>query len=376
MDVAVKEKRPIEMIDSRQLESLRVFHEVARALTSNLQLDALLRTIMAQMEDFFGPEQWSLLLMDDEAASLRYALSSNLDDELFKDVRVPLGEGIAGWVASSGDNLIVPNVTADEEWRQYAIDHPDLNLQSIACMPIRHGDRVLGVLQLHNTKVSLQPETAIFLHALCDYTAIALENARNVDKIHKLSLTDDCTGLFNSRCLYDMVGEEIKASLPAGANHRVRSINPKPFSLLFLDLDHFKSINDTHGHLIGSRLLAEIGGVIKRTIGPNHAAFRYGGDEFVCLLRGLDKSDALKLAEELRMALLNMQFLTAAKLEIKISGSFGLATYPEDGATLQEIVRSADTMMYHAKSEGRNRIAVADGTRSNSLPPMKGSRHT
>jgi diguanylate cyclase (GGDEF)-like protein len=375
MDVVVKDKRQLESIDSRQLESLRVFHEVARALTSNLQLEPLLRTIMAQMEDFFGPEQWSLLLMDEDGTSLRYALSSNLDDELFKDVRIPLGEGIVGWVASSGENLIVPNVATDEEWREYAIEH-ELNLQSIACMPIRHGSRVLGVLQLNNTKVNLQAETAVFLHALCDYTAIALENASNVDRIHKLSLTDDCTGLFNSRCLYDMVGEEIKSSLPPGANHRVRSINPKPFSLLFLDLDHFKSINDTHGHLIGSRLLAEIGGVIKRVIGPNHAAFRYGGDEFVCLLRGLDKPDALKLAEELRLALLDMKFLSAAKLAIKISGSFGLATYPEDGATLQEIVRSADTMMYHAKSEGRNRIAVADGTRSTELPPMKGSRHT
>jgi diguanylate cyclase (GGDEF)-like protein len=372
----VKEKRQLESIDSRQLESLRVFHEVASALTSSLQLENVLRTIMAQMADFFGPEQWSLLLLDEEAQNLHYALSYGIDEELLRDVRIPLGEGIAGYVAATGDPLVVPDVSVDDDWREYAAENPGMHLQSIACLPIRHGARTLAVLQLHNSKLDLLPDSSIsFLRVLCDYTAIALENARHVKLIHHLTITDDCTGLFNARCLYDMLGDEIKANTPAGK--RVVPINQQHFSLLFLDLDHFKSINDTHGHLIGSRLLAEIGGVIKRTIGPAHAAFRYGGDEFVCLLRHMDKMEAFTLAEELRLALTKTPFLASSGMKIGITGSFGLATFPQDGDTLQEIVRSADTMMYNAKAEGRNRIAVADSSQPpKGIPPVKGSRHT
>jgi len=332
---------------------------------------------MAQMEDFFGPEQWSLLMVNEETSQLHYALSAGIDKSILRDVRLKMGEGIAGYVAASGNPLVVPDVHADPEWRQYAALHPELHLHSIACLPIRHGDRTLAVLQLHNSKLDLLPDSSVsFLRVLCDYAAIALENARNVKLIHDLSITDDCTGLFNARYLYDMLEQEIAVCRSPGANSRVVSITPPQFSLLFLDLDHFKSINDTHGHLIGSRLLAEIGGVIKRTLGPEHAAFRYGGDEFVALLRGQDKAAATQTADRLREELISTPFLSAAGMSISITGSFGLATFPEDGDSLHAIIRSADTMMYHAKAEGRNRIAVADPERLAKLPVSKSSRHT
>ena len=365
----------VTSIEARQLESLRVFHEVASALTSNLELDSLLRTIMEQMEDFFGPEQWSLLLFDEQDKTLHYALSAGIDEELLRDVRLPLGEGIAGFVASSGNPLVVPNVSSDPEWSEYAAAHPEQHLQSIACLPIRHGDRTLAVLQLHNTKLDLMPDSSVsFLRALCDYAAIALENARHSELTRRLTITDDCTGLFNARHLYDTLEEEIRKLQALNAS-RVVSIQPAHFSLLFLDLDRFKSINDTHGHLIGSHLLAEIGGVIKRTLGPEHAAFRYGGDEFVCLLRNLDKPAATELAERLRAAVAGTTFLTGEGLAIAITGSFGLATFPQDGNTLQDIVRSADTMMYVAKSRGKNCIAVADSSGPDAPPLNPGSRH-
>jgi len=132
----------------------------------------------------------------------------------------------------------------------------------------------------------------------------------------------------------------------------------KVFSLMFVDLDHFKSVNDTHGHLVGSRLLAEIRGLMKRSLGPNNAAFRYGGDEFVALLPGMGKAAAIgttmALCEDLRAA----RFLEGAGLSLSVSGSFGLASYPEDGNTVATILRAADTMMYEAKLT-RDNVAVA-----------------
>jgi diguanylate cyclase (GGDEF)-like protein len=369
----LREKREFEPVDHRQLDHLRVFHDVARALTSNLELEPLLRAIMSQMEDFFGPEQWSLLMMDEETEELYYALSVGVDDDTqFRGVRIPKGKGIAGWVAASGNALVVPDVNKDHDWSRFAAAHPELNLHSIACLPIRHGGRTLGVLQLNNSHLDLLPDSSIsFLRVLCDYAAIGLENARQVKLIHHLSITDDCTGLFNARYLYTLLEQEIAAA----KDPNVVPIQPH-FSLVFFDLDRFKSVNDTHGHLVGSRLLQEVGGVVKRGIGPEHAGFRYGGDEFVLLLRGLDKPAALALAQNLRETLIHNEFLTGAEMTLHLTASFGLATFPQDGADLHGIIRAADTMMYVAKAEGRDRIAVADSTNPLPMPPPKTSRHS
>ena len=369
----MKQKRTLETIDGRQWEQLRVFHEVARALTSAIELEPLLRAILSQMEEFFGPEQWSLLMIDETTSELYYALSAGVDEEQLTGLRLQMGEGIAGYVAATGNPLVVPDVQSDREWARFAASHPELNLQSIACLPIRHGVRTLGVLQLHNSKLDLLPDSSVaFLRVLCDYAAIALENARHVKLIQHLSITDDCTGLFNARYLYTVLEAEISA---AGSSNGVTLLGSQHFSLLFLDLDRFKSVNDTHGHLIGSRLLAEVGDLIKRSIGPDHAAFRYGGDEFVCLLRSLDKPAALDLASLLRHRLVETKFLSAEGLSLPLTGSFGLATFPQDGPDMQSIIRSADTMMYCSKANGRDRISVADSSNPTGMPPPNSSRH-
>jgi diguanylate cyclase (GGDEF)-like protein len=341
----LRDKRQFEVIESRQMDHLRVFHEVARALTSSLELEEILGAIMDKMARFFGPERWSFLMVDDTSGELYYAIAVGENAESLKGLRVPLGEGVAGWVAATGNPLIVPNVKLDRQWSAFAANNPDLNIQSIACVPVRSGNKTLGVIQLLNSKLDLLSEYSIsFLRILCDYAAIAIQNARSVTLIQELTITDDVTGLFNARHLYTMLDGEVKAG--------------KTFSLLFVDLDHFKSVNDTYGHLVGSRLLAEVGGLLKRCLGPNNSAFRYGGDEFVALLPGMGKAAAtgsvMALCDDLRSA----RFLEGAGLSLNLSGSFGLATYPEDGDSVPTILRAADTMMYEAKTT-RDNVAVA-----------------
>ena len=374
-DFRKNDRRQLASIDSRQMDSLRVFHEVARALTSNLKLDSLLRAIMAKMEDFFGPEHWSLLMVDEETGELYYALSTGLDESLLRDLRLKPGEGIAGYVAATGNPLVVPDVSADPDWSRYAQAHPELNLRSIACLPSRHGERTLGALQLNNSKLDLLPESSIaFLRVLCDYAAIALENARHVKLIHHLSITDDCTGLFNSRHLYTLLEQEIAEHAAKSAFRVVPFMKPH-FSLLFLDLDYFKRVNDRHGHLVGSRLLAEVGNLLKRVGGPDHAAFRYGGDEFVVLLRGLDKPAAADLSRRILEQLTQTRFLSGEGLSLSVTASLGLATYPQDGNSLHDLIRASDTMMYMAKDCGRNQLMVANGVAPGPHPSPGISRH-
>jgi diguanylate cyclase (GGDEF)-like protein len=332
------------------MDHLRVFHEVARALTQTLELEEILQTIMEKMAQFFGPERWSMLMVDETTQQLYYAIAVGEDAESLRGLRVPLGEGVAGWVASTGNSLVVPDVSLDTQWSAFSRAHPELKIQSIACVPVRSGDKTLGVIQLLNSKLDLLSEYSIsFLRILCDYAAIAIQNARSVELIHQLTITDDCTGLFNARHLYTMLDEQV-AIAAAHPEHQ--------FSLLFVDLDRFKQVNDTHGHLIGSRLLAEVGNLMKRSLGAANASFRYGGDEFVALLPGLGKQAAIDATMRLWEDLREARFLTAQGMSLALAGSFGLATFPEDGNTVQAIIRSADTQMYAAKTT-RDNVSVA-----------------
>jgi diguanylate cyclase (GGDEF)-like protein len=344
------EKRQFAVIEGGQMNHLAVFHDVARALTQALELEEILLIIMRKMAGFFSPERWSMLMVDEKAQQLYYPIAAGETAESLKHLRIPMGEGIAGYVAASGTTLIVPDVSLDAQWNAFTRAYPELNIHSLACIPIRSGDKTLGVIQLFNSKFDMMSEySQSFIRMLSDYAAIAIQNARSVQLIHELTITDDCTGLFNARHLYTMLDEQI-AIFSASKTHQ--------FSLLFVDLDRFKQVNDTHGHLIGSRLLSEVGGLMKRVLGPDNACFRYGGDEFVALLPGLGKKAAIDATMELWEHLRNERFLSGAGLNLPLAGSFGLATFPEDGNNVQAIIKSADTQMYAAKTT-RDNVSVA-----------------
>ena len=338
----------LEVTQALQQDYTRLFHEVARALTSTLELEIVLTTVMTKMAQFFGPEQWSMLLVDKEKNDLFYAIAVGADSKSLSGLRVPMGEGVAGWVAHTGNPMVVPDTTVDPQWQDFSRKNPGLNIQSLACVPVRSADGVVGVIQLLNSKVDLLSDFSIqFLRVLCDFSAIAIRNAEDMKRIHLLSITDDCTGLFNARHLYTLLQEQLLPNTDA------------PFSLLFMDLDHFKSVNDTHGHLVGSGLLAEVGEMIRRVLGPDIPAFRYGGDEFVVLLPGYDRAAGRSMALRLFRTLRETRFLEREGITLHLRGSFGMATYPDDALTVEGIIKAADDMMYHVKGTTRDNLAIA-----------------
>ena len=328
-------------------KDLRVFHDVARALTSSLDLDSILGAIMQQMEQFFEPESWSLLIVDDEQQNLYYAVAAGKSSG-DRNLRVDMGEGIAGWVAQHGEPVIVPEPGNDPRFP--TPDGAASAVRSAICIPLRSRDRTLGVIELLNYRAStLTDETMAFLRVLCDYAAIAIQNVRAVERIQELTITDDCTGLFNSRHLFSVTESELERS---------RRFN-LPFSMIFIDLDHFKRVNDLYGHLTGSRLLAEIARTIKHNVRGIDSAFRYGGDEFIVLLPQTGKDAALEVTQRLLHSLRDTRYLLSEGLELQMMASFGIASYPEDGASIQEIIGAADEMMYLVKNLSRGHIAVA-----------------
>ncbi len=231
-----------------------------------------------------------------------------------------MGEGIAGWVARHGEPLIVPDVYNDPRFAKRIDEMTKWKTRSIICMPLKSRQRVLGVIQLINVSMGQFEENEMFfLQALCDYAAIAIENARSVEKIQELTITDDCTGLYNARHLYKTLEAEVYRSARFGYE----------FTVLFIDLDRFKMVNDTYGHLIGSKLLAEIGYAMKSHLRLIDYAFRYGGDEFVILLPQTSKESATVVARRLLEYFRKTMWLKGDGLNLNMRASFGLPLIPK-----------------------------------------------
>ena len=345
---------------NRLLRDLQVFHEVARAITSAIDRDSIIQAIVSQMEPFFRPRSWSLLLVDEAEQCLTYAVMEGRTCDKTNPQRIPFGEGMAGWVAAHGEPLIVPEIAAFAQAmggpaKAGRVYPPELaaisfQLESAITIPLRSRGHTLGVLQLFNYRLEVLTDYAMtFLHILADYAGIAIENARALERIQELTITDDCTRLFNTRHLHAALQMEFERS---------RRFNSE-FSIIFMDLDHFKLVNDEYGHLVGTELLVEVAQLIQQTTRSVDTVFRYGGDEFVVLLPQTAKFAAVEVAQRLRHKIRATAFLESRGLKIHISASFGVSTYPQDGADSQTVLHAADSLMYSIKKSSRDDIAVA-----------------
>lgn len=336
----------------RHAAAIDTLMEIARALASPSEIQEILEQIMLQVSRLLSPKAWSLLLVDELSGELEFTVVISDVAEKLKGVKLPAGHGVAGWVAENGESLIIPDVRCDHRFAAEFDRQLSFTTRSIACVPIKSHDRVFGVIELINSL-----EGGIFdeadeqiLVAIADFAGIAIANAKAVAKIKQLVITDDLTGLYNSRYFFEQVEYEVERA------KRYQS----PLSLVFFDLDKFKSVNDTYGHLVGSRLLAEVGGVVQKNIRKTDRAARYGGDEFVVILPQTEKEGALNFAGKLREALNAQKFTSNTGELLTVTGSFGVASYPDDAQGSSELISAADEAMYLVKASGRNGVRAAD----------------
>ncbi|MEJ2730738.1 MAG: GGDEF domain-containing protein [Deltaproteobacteria bacterium] len=176
---------------------------------------------------------------------------------------------------------------------------------------------------------------------------------KSEQKFKKQAIHDNLTGLYNTRYLYHALAELIKKSASSG----------RIFSLVFMDIDNFKQVVDTHGHLNASKALQEIAATIKATLRAPAYGVAYGGDEFVIVLPGFDKQQALDMAETIRRRIKKTTFLQKAGLKVRISSSMGVSSYPDDADTLTELLALADQAMFSVKERGKDSVCgISYGT--------------
>lgn len=332
-----------------KFHDLSIFHDVAKALTSSLDLDVILETIMQKMAAYFEPAAWALIMLEENNGEPYYAVPVERDFELVNRIRLDSGKSLAQWVTDTGETLVVEDCRRDPRVDRTTVSSELPEESTVVSIPVRTGGRVLGVMQLMNIDLEVYGTNQLFLQTIADYAAIAIENARAVRRIQELSITDDCTRLYNQRHLFTVLDEEVHRSARYGYE----------FSLLFLDLDHFKSVNDKYGHMVGSKLIGMVGRALRENLRLIDAAFRYGGDEFAILLPQTSRDAGLFVARRIARVFHTTKWTPENGISIPLRASIGIAAYPHDATTPAEIVHRADELMYQVKQAGRDNIAIA-----------------
>ncbi|MFQ5442076.1 MAG: diguanylate cyclase [Thermodesulfobacteriota bacterium] len=345
-------KNPLKNKETRlRISQLATFNEVGKALTSSLDLKEILQIVMEKIRVLLHPGNWSLLLMDEGTGELKFEIAVGAGSEKIKGMRLKPGRGIAGWVAREKKPLLVPDVKKDTRYSAEVDSITNFKTRSIICVPLVARGRCLGVIELLNrpSKDSFTEEDLTLLTTLADYTAIAIENAIYFKRIHELTITDDLTHLFNARYLHMRLEDEVE---------RARRFH-YDLSMLFIDLDYFKKVNDSYGHLSGSKLLTEVAHLLKGEIRSVDMAFRYGGDEFIILMPETSKRNARIVANKLRKSVKKTVFLKDEGINCRLTASFGVASFPKDAENKTDLIHMADNAMYRVKDKKRDGVEVA-----------------
>ena len=334
--------------DQQKLEQL------AASLSDGLQPEALSRDSEAMRQLLASvaaavPSQAASLLLYDQGRELVFTASRTLQAGVIDGLRLRCDQGIAGWVARNREAVCLVDATKDERYYPGIETHTHFTPRSMLCVPMLSKNTLLGVIQVIN-KVdgsSFNDDELRLAQSFAHHAAIAIENASLYRQAYVASITDDLTGLGNTR--------HFNRLLPELMQHNT------PLSLLMLDLDNFKGIVDTYGHLVGSRTISYLGKIIGHLIRPGDVAARFGGDEFVVILPGTDAATALSIAETIRTAVEACSSLEGNGVDLStVTASVGVATFPDHARDADGLFKAADAAMYTVKHGGKNAVALAE----------------
>lgn len=315
--------------------------DIVRAANATLEPQRIADIIIDRMATWVPAPCWALVSAD-QAGPLSVLAARGLQPELG-----PAVYGIAGWVIQHGEEFVTADLRRDDRVRDDAA-------ATVVALPLGcRGRRVGAVVGLDRRPSSREPRLASpvlrALRVLLEPAAIALDNALLLKRAEALSVTDDLTHLYNSRYLNQVLRRETKRASRSG----------RPLSLLFIDLDGFKTINDSHGHLFGSRALVEAAAVIRGSARETDVVARFGGDEFAIVLPDTGGEGAFAVGERIRERIAGHVFLAGHGLEIHLTASVGVATLPDAAASAEELLQAADQAMYRVKDSGKNGIQSA-----------------
>jgi diguanylate cyclase (GGDEF)-like protein len=322
--------------DMDDLVKLSFFVDIGKGIIQAKTIDETLQKIMHHIGEIFLPLNWSILLKSAETGDLTFTLVVGQNAAKLRGLKLPDGEGIAGWVAETGEPLIVSDVAKDPRFSTRVDKYTGFTTHSIVAVPLKANDKVYGVIELIN-KLSGQPFTPFDLKVLttiADFAALAIERAYYSRALKRMATIDSLTGAQNRGSFERIYSRELEMC------RRYDLL----LSLLMVDVDDFKKINDTFGHLVGDKVLKDLVELLMGCVRKVDTVFRYGGDEFVVLMPNTSKEQAQRVRKRI---LERIEYQNSLSSEVKYKVSIGL--HSVDPNNDDEILQLLDTDLYRQK---------------------------
>lgn len=345
-----------EQLRKREQE-LALISRLSNVITSSLNIKDVYGAFISELKQVVDVNWATIALI--EGVELRFeVLSTEVGSTWQAGEKIPLTGTGTEWVATHRKALVEPDLSKNIRFNT-GEEHLRWGIRSIIYLPLVVKNEAIGSLIIASRQPNAYTLGQIrLLERLASQIAVPVENSRLYSKAEQRARVDELTGLFNRRHF----DESIKMEIDRHARYR------SMLSLIFLDLDFFKAYNDMQGHTAGDKILELIGRLVDGALRTTDLAFRYGGDEFAIILPQSATNDAFLVAERVRGRI----SAEMSKRDIKISASLGLASWPNDGVTSDELVNAADRALYYAKETGGNRTCVA----SKMLPSLTSAATT
>ncbi len=341
-EAAMSSTEELARLKQRQAE-LEVMYDTVRDVTSTLSFGEVLQRILDRTLLHLSAEIGSILLVEPDGG-LKVAAAVGLPEDIVRDSRLEPGEGISGYVASTGQPLLVEDIEADDRFQPR--NRERYYTHSLISAPIAIHDKVRGVLNVHNkeTHEVFGEGDLRLIEAIAAHAAIALQNAERYEELLERAQRDALTGLANHGHFWSCLELELQ---------RARRYD-RGLSVVMIDVDHFKAFNDAQGHTGGDEALVSIARLILDRCRSSDLAARYGGDEFALILPETTWEGAEAFGEKIRQSIGEERFGRDGTLRLGVS--IGVSALAGDGDTARALVECADRQLYRAKSLGRNQV--------------------
>jgi diguanylate cyclase (GGDEF)-like protein len=354
--------RDFKSLFYRKLAETHLFYDVGKIIASELEPSELIFKIISSIGKAITFEDASVYMVKKDLAGLEPIYFHNpLLQSRIEDV-IRFENGAPGAIATSGDPIFLDDTALFESF----LHHPDEEKErgSYIGIPLKNENRIVGVMGFSHQKLAaFSVEEFDLLRTLSHLISAGLEKAALFKKTVELARVDELTGLLNYRVLIEKLDEEVRRKVRTG----------REFSFIMIDIDDFKRINDRYGHLEGSRVIAEMGPILRLAcrIGSTDTCYRYGGEEFSILLAETTLEEALAVAERVRKSVDEYPFtVKIAHPFEKVTVSLGVSTVEQEIVkTFPELIHEADVALYHSKSLGKNRVTGFSTTLS--MPGVK-----
>jgi diguanylate cyclase (GGDEF)-like protein/putative nucleotidyltransferase with HDIG domain len=321
---------------------LALLNQISQNIITTLNLDEVLTKISGELQDGLNYDHIGIGLLDYSSREVLISAEAGRRRGAL-GMRMPLNGSLVGQVARAGQMVVVQDTASPDTPGKTVLE----GTCSAIALPLAYADQLHGVLYVESSeRFEFNDEEQRFLRTLADLISGALHNAVTFQKTQEQAITDGLTGVKTHRFFMEALSAEWKRATRAG----------RPFSLLLMDLDRFKLVNDGHGHLEGDLVLQRVGRILEHNCRRSDVVARYGGDEFVVLMPETNIEQGRQLAAKL-CAWIGSDPLLREK---NITASFGIAAFPQHGSTPQELIQVADASMYLSKHQGGNTVSTAD----------------